>query len=149
VEDFRGARTRFVVLARRAQAPAVIARARQQEDRAWRTMLAVTPAVTGPGVLARIMTAFGDRRINVTSLIERPLKARANQYVFVATFDAAPWQARGLLTDLMAAGDLLKVLGAYPATGDASLDGVLPDHGPVGSVAAGASAAEQDEALLW
>jgi prephenate dehydratase/chorismate mutase/prephenate dehydratase len=153
VEDFGGARTRFLVLARRDAAAQIVADARlapgSDVASGWRTILAVTPAVTGPGVLARIMTAFGDRGINVTSLIERPLKARANQYVFIATCDTSPWQAHGLLEDLLTAGDSLKVLGTYPATGAGSLGGVLAAHVPHGSVAGGASAAELAKALLW
>jgi prephenate dehydratase/chorismate mutase/prephenate dehydratase len=163
VEDFRGARTRFLVLARRDDAPALL-RAAREEDVAhagaaphragsmWRTMLAVTPAVTGPGVLARVTAAFGGRGINMTSLVERPLKARANQYVFVATFDAAPWDpdAKGLLTDLLAAGDALKVLGVYPAQADDGwLDGVLPAHVPHDSVTVQTDPAAIDRGLLW
>ncbi len=155
VEDFGGARTRFLVLARRDEAPGLLAEARAVQEQAgavWRTMMAVTPVVTGPGVLARITTAFGDRGINMTSLVERPLKARANQYVFVVTFDAAPWDAdaRALLEDLLAAGDSLKVLGVYAAQpGEGSLDGVLPAHVPHGSVTAESGAAAIDRGLLW
>lgn len=155
VEDFVGARTRFLVLARRDEAPGLLAEARAALDPAatrWRTMMAVTPAVTGPGVLARVTTAFGARGINMTSLVERPLKARANQYVFVVTFDAAPWDrdARALLEDLLGAGDSLKVLGVYAAQpGEGYLDGVLPAHVPHGSVAAGAEPAVLDRGLLW
>ncbi|GAB2456908.1 prephenate dehydratase [Xylanimonas ulmi] len=155
VEDFGGARTRFLVLARRGEAPGVLAAARAGADpaaTAWRTMLAVTPVVTGPGVLARITAAFGERRVNMSSLVTRPLKARALQYVFVMTFDAAPWDpsARGLLGDLLAAGDSLKVLGVYPSDpSEGGLDGVLPDHVPLGSVDAGAQAGALDRGLLW
>ncbi|QAY71826.1 prephenate dehydratase [Xylanimonas protaetiae] len=154
VEDFGGARTRFLVLARRDEAPVLLAAARDALPPAtpWRTMVAVTPAVTGPGVLARVTTAFGARGINMTSLMERPLKARANQYVFAVTFDAAPWDphARALLEDLLAAGDSLKVLGAYPAPpGECALDGVVPAHVPHGSVAAGADQADLARGLLW
>ncbi len=162
VEDFGGARTRFLVLARRDDAPGLLRAVRDdaaRDDahgaaarRLWRTMLAVTPAVTGPGVLARVTAAFGGRGINMTSLVERPLKARANQYVFVVTFDAAPWDrdAQGLLTDLLAAGDALKVLGAYPAQADDGwVDSVLPAHVPHGSVTAQSDPAAVDRGLLW
>jgi prephenate dehydrogenase len=117
--------------------------------RIWRTMLAVTPTDTGPGVLARITTAFGATGTNMTSLIERPLKAQANQYLFVVTFDAAPWHpdVRVLLDALAGAGDSLKVLGAYRAQ-PGSLDGVVPAHMPAGSVTVGASGDEWASALL-
>lgn len=85
VEDVPGARTRFLVLARRDGV-------RWEPDDAaeWRTMLAITPVVTGPGVLARVTAAFAQRRVNMSSLVTRPLRARAGQYVFVVTLDAAP-----------------------------------------------------------
>ena len=183
VEDFGGARTRFLVLARRAEAPALLAAAgaahsrlrssgpssamrmteKGPDDRtrapeatgeggAWRTMLAVTPVVTGPGVLARVTAAFGERGVNMSALFSRPLKARAGQYVFVVTLDGAPWDARvrSLLDDLLAAGDSLKVLGVYPAPAeDGGFDGVLPDHLPHGSVTAGTDAATLNRGLLW
>lgn len=155
VEDFGGARTRFLVLARRDEARTLLAATRQAVDTAetaWRTMLAVTPVVTGPGVLARITAAFGERRVNMSSLVTRPLKARANQYVFVMTFDAAPWDAsvHALLGDLLAAGDSLKVLGAFPGDpDDGALDGVLADHVPLGSVVAGADGPDLERGLLW
>jgi prephenate dehydratase/chorismate mutase/prephenate dehydratase len=146
VEDVPGARTRFLVLARRDEA------SWDRHDGDWRTMLAITPVVTGPGVLARITTAFGARGVNMSSLISRPLRARAQQYVFVVTFDAAPWapEARALLADLLAAGDSLKTLGAYPAQpGEGGLDGVLPDHVPAGSVSAADPEPVRAAGLLW
>ncbi|GAA1712555.1 prephenate dehydratase [Isoptericola hypogeus] len=149
VEDFPGARTRFLVLCRRDDAPAVL---RGTDAPAWRTMLAVTPVVTGPGVLARITAAFGERGVNMSSLVTRPLKVREGQYVFVVTLDAAPWQpgVRDLFDDLLAAGDSLKVLGAYPAEpGGRGLDGVLPDHVPTGGVRRGDDAATVARGLLW
>ncbi|AEG43721.1 prephenate dehydratase domain-containing protein [Isoptericola variabilis] len=152
VEDYRGARTRFLVLRRRDDAPAVLAARRDRGADAWRTMLAITPVVTGPGVLARITAAFGERRVNMSSLVTRPLKAREGQYVFVVTLDAAPWapDVRSLARDLLAAGDSLKVLGAYPAgEHEGGLDGVLPDHVPTGSVRASDDAAALARGLLW
>ncbi|WP_418277616.1 prephenate dehydratase [Isoptericola jiangsuensis] len=161
VEDFSGARTRFLVLGRRADAPGRFLRGRHGDDRpgadrdgdtSWRTMLAVTPVVTGPGVLARVTQAFAGRGVNMSSLVTRPLKAREGQYVFVVTLDEPPWheQVRDLCGDLLAAGDALKVLGAYPAApGEGGLDGVLADHTPVGSVRAGDSATAVAAGLLW
>ena len=139
VEDFRGARTRFLVLRRRDVATTLVRELRDARERApaWRTMFAITPLVTGPGVLARITAAFADRRVNMSSLVTRPVKAREGQYVFVVTLDAAPWagDVRELFSDLLAAGDSLKVLGVYAAeAGEGGLDGVLPDHVPAGSV---------------
>lgn len=154
VEDFAGARTRFLVLAPRAQARQVLATPRADGDGPWRTMLAVTPVVTGPGVLARITRAFGERGVNLSSLITRPLKAVAGTYVFVLTVDGAPWDApvRALLDDLVRAGDSLKTLGVMPARGelDESVHAdVDPAHVPVGSVGAGSGAADLATGLLW
>ncbi|WP_033327916.1 prephenate dehydratase [Promicromonospora sukumoe] len=153
VEDFRGGRTRFLVLTRRSAAAAHLARSRAAGETDWKTMLAITPSVTGPGVLARITTAFGDRGVNMSSLITRPLKAQESKYVFVVTFDEAPWApgARDVLGDLLAAGDALKTLGLFPAgAGFRALDGVLdPDHVPVGSVSAQDEAPARDQGLLW
>lgn len=153
VEDFRGGRTRFLVLTRRSAADEQLTRSRDGGATVWRTMLAITPAVTGPGVLARITAAFGDRGVNMSSLITRPLKAQQGKYVFVVTLDQAPWDsgAREVLRDLLAAGDSLKTLGMFPAGGyfDA-LDGVLdPDHVPVGSVSTTDPVATLEQGLLW
>jgi prephenate dehydratase len=149
VEDFAGARTRFLVLDRRADAHARLAATTSD---AWRTMVAVTPVVTGPGVLARVTRAFAERDVNMSSLVTRPLKAREGQYVFVVTLDAAPWEpgVRDLFGDLLAAGDALKVLGAYPAApGEGGLDGVLADHAPTGSVRADDAPTAVAQGLLW
>ncbi|MCL2594932.1 MAG: prephenate dehydratase [Promicromonosporaceae bacterium] len=197
VEDFQGARTRFLVLARRDEAPDDFAQTRAAIDRAirrelalakiapargrgrgllrklgrrpaplplpdvgdgfscltgWRTLLAITPVATGPGVLARVTESFGNHQVNMSSLITRPLKVRAEQYVFVATLDGAPWDdtVRGLLGELMAAGDYLKVIGAYPTHPDeGALDGVLADHIPDASVTAKTPDKTQTRSLLW
>jgi prephenate dehydratase/chorismate mutase/prephenate dehydratase len=207
VEDYPGAQTRFLVLARRDDAAAAFAGTRKAIDRAsrreaalarwsgaqavvnggpgarsggvpavrrlaastggspavgagegfsamtdWRTMLAITPVVTGPGVLARVTAAFGADRVNMSSLVTRPLKAATGQYAFVVTLDGAPWDpaVRTLARDLLAAGDHLKVIGAYPAApADAALDGVLPAHVPTGSVCAASGTEAQARALQW
>ncbi|SKC52447.1 prephenate dehydratase [Krasilnikoviella flava] len=156
VEDFTGARTRFVVLSRRDDAVAAWAPVRTASAGAgrdgWRTMLAVTPVVTGPGVLARVTAEFAERGVNMSSLVERPLKVRERQYVFVVTLDGAPWepQVRDLFAALLGAGDSLKVLGAFPvAPGGPGLDGVLPDHVPTGSVLGQDDDATLARGLLW
>lgn len=149
VEDFRGARTRFLTLMRRE---AVVAQ--RSVGAAWRTMLAVTPTTTGPGVLARITSAFGECGVNLSSLITRPVKAVEGTYVFVLTVDAAPWDpamAR-VLNGLMAAEDTLKTLGAMPLRSEldeAVHRDVDASHVPVGSVGAGSDDAGLRRGLLW
>lgn len=159
VQDFTGAVTRFLVLARREVARKVLEQAResaaQEQVVPWHTMLAITPTATGPGVLARVTAAFGQRGINMTSLIERPLKAQINQYAFVATFDAAPWDsaARALFTQLLAAGDSLKTLGVFAAptfpTAGRDPGNVLPADVPPGSVGPDAGEPALNLGLLW
>jgi len=183
VEDFPGALTRFLVIARRtvaieqlqalhkvgAQAlstdpnldaatkgselpPTSAATGLDSPTHLWRTLLAITPRDTGPGVLARVTKQFGRRGINMSSLISRPLKALSGQYVFVLTMDAAPWEpySRALLADLLAAGDAVKTLGVWAA--DAENDdvgGVITEALPPGSATGDADAEALGRALLW
>lgn len=151
VEDYHGARTRFLQITSRATAREYLRRPDQRAvSQRWSSMLALTPTVTGPGVLARIASAFEDRGVNMSSLITRPLKAVAGQYVFVITCDGAPWEPdlRGALGALIASGDSLKTLGVFPALGDLVGD-VEPHRVPVGSVDASAPLAELSRSLLW
>ena len=146
VEDFAGARTRFLLLTRRdAVSP------RQDEVAAtWRSMLAVTPHLTGPGVLARITAAFGARGVNLSSLITRPVKALEGRYVFILTVDAAPWSGdlHEVLRGLLDAGDSVKTLGVFPSRGE--LDRTVDiDRVPAGSVRSGSTPADLDRGLLW
>ncbi|MBI9115191.1 prephenate dehydratase [Sanguibacter suaedae] len=152
IEDFHGTRTRFLLLARRDSVADDVRPADPGAPGAdtWRTMLAVTPHVTGPGVLARITRAFGSVDVNLSSLITRPLKALENRYVFVVTVDGAPWHApvRAVLGELLAAGDSLKTLGVFPARGELDEE-VAGDRVPPGSVQASATEADISRSLLW
>lgn len=155
VEDFHGARTRFLLLTSRDSA--VDAGAAGLEDfvtvaapATWRTMLAITPHVTGPGVLSRITDAFGALGVNLSSLITRPIKALEAKYVFIVTVDGAPWDSRvrGVLDGLLTAGDSVKTLGVFPSRGE--LDETVEVHRvPAGSVQAGADEATLRRGLLW
>lgn len=149
VQDFAGARTRFLVVTDRGAARAELA-ARHDDGGAWRTMLAITPHEIGPGVLARITAAFGERGVNMSSLITRPLKAQEGTYVFVVTLDGAPWESpvRALLAQLLGAGDSLKTLGVFPARPgtDAGFD---TSRVPAGSVRAGDDEVTLARELLW
>lgn len=147
VQDFGGARTRFLLLAPRDAAAALV-RGEVPDAGPRRTMLAVTPRVAGPGVLARMLEAFRAHGINLSSLITRPLKV-TGLYVFVLTLDGAASEpgVRAALGDLLAAGDLVKTLGVFTA-GDAA-EPLDLEHVPSGSVDGGAPAAAQDRALLW
>lgn len=164
VQDFAGARTRFLLITSRDQAVEISAeRARhpgrpkhlerpegQAMGSMWRTMLAVTPHEIGPGVLARITATFGTLGVNMTSLITRPLKAQEGTYVFVVTLDGAPWEEnlRELFAQLLEAGDSLKTLGVFPARqmSDGAFDS---SRVPAGSARTATEPAEQDRGLLW
>jgi prephenate dehydratase len=165
VEDFHGARTRFLLLtsrdaAVRAGRPqgAVAEEPGQGSGIArsatgtlpWRTMLAVTPHLTGPGVLARITAAFGALGVNMSSLITRPLKALEARYVFILTVDGAPWEpaVHSVLADLLGAGDSVKTLGVFPSRGD--IDAAVDVRRvPPGSVQAALDGDWLQRGLLW
>jgi len=147
VQDFAGARTQFLLLARRSDArETVVPHAPQAR---WRTMLAVTPVVAGPGVLARILEAFGAGGLNLSSLITRPLKV-AGRYVFVLTVDAAPVDPalRTVLQGLLDDGHLLKTLAAFPERADRA-EVLDLEHVPSGSVGGSAPGGDLDRELLW
>jgi prephenate dehydratase/chorismate mutase/prephenate dehydratase len=148
VEDFAGARTRFLFIVRRADSRDAVRAAASTGS--VHTMIAVTPQATGPGVLARITTTFADRSINLTSLITRPLRGRASKYCFVMTLQGHPSNddVHGALEELLDAGDLVRTLGVFPSV-PAVMAGELRDVVPRGSVSIGSSAAELDGALLW
>lgn len=159
VQDFAGARTRFLLITSRDQARQVMAqRASAHQDQhdhagalaAWRTMLAITPHEIGPGVLARITATFGALGVNMTSLITRPLKAQEGTYAFIVTIDGAPWetQLRELFNRLLTAGDSLKTLGVFPARqmSDGAFDS---SRVPFGSSRQGQTSEELNRGLLW
>ncbi len=159
VQDFAGARTRFLLITSRDQAQRLMS---ERADKAgnsvietgstpgWRTMLAVTPHEIGPGVLARITATFGALGANMTSLITRPLKAQEGTYAFIVTIDGAPWEdhLRELFNRLLDAGDSLKTLGVFPAR--QMTDGAFDSSRvPAGSVRRTQNDQEQNRGLLW
>lgn len=148
VEDFRGTSTRFLVLATRSEARQLFA---ESTDRThYRTMYAITPQVVGPGVLTRVLVAFGDRRINLTSLITRPLKGQEGRYTFVLTAEVHPHSpdAMSLATELMRAGDYVLTLGAFPSPPRPQ---PLPSSvdAPQSAVTFDSPAERLEDALLW
>jgi prephenate dehydratase/chorismate mutase/prephenate dehydratase len=121
-------------------------------DRAWQCLLAITPGVTGPGVLARITEQFARRELNLSALISRPIKGKAGKYVFIVTVDAAPWQPpmRALLADLLAAEDAVKTLGVWQKSTSAEPQTVAPQDGiPPGSAQGRDPASTLEQSLLW
>ncbi len=153
VQDFQGARTRFLLITGRKQALSQRSRIETWQDDSGhtvRSMLAITPRITGPGVLARILGALGGRGVNLSSLITRPLKALEGKYVFIMTVDAAPWDEtlRSVMAGLIEAGDSVKTLGVFPSRGeiDATVD---EERIPPLSANASSSAEDLERALLW
>jgi prephenate dehydratase/chorismate mutase/prephenate dehydratase len=153
VQDFHGARTRFLLITGREQALAQRSRIETWQNDAGhtvRSMVAITPRITGPGVLARILGALGCRGVNLSSLITRPLKALEGKYVFIMTVDAAPWDEtlRSVIGGLIEAGDSVKTLGVLPSRGeiDATVD---EERIPPLSADASSSPGDLERALLW
>lgn len=151
VEDFHGGKTKFLVVTRRDKTALVSERAASGE---YQTLLALTPHVTGPGVLSRITRFFADSRINLSSFFSRPIKGASGTYIFVLQLDAAPWDpaCRQVFSQLLECGDSLKTLGIYPGAGDlaASLSGNGNyDEVAVGSVSAVSSQQLKNDALKW
>lgn len=116
VQDYHGARTEFLVLARRDDAPSLMAQVKADGNSEFETIIAFIPLSTGPGVLANLLDVLRDAGLNMTSFISRPIKGHAGTYSFVAAVDAAPWQPhfRSVLTEVVEHGDWVKTLAVYP-----------------------------------
>ena len=116
VQDYRGARTEFLVLARRDEARRLLAGRRDRADGDYETIIAFIPLSTGPGVLADLLDVLRDAGLNMTSFISRPIKGHDGTYSFIATIDAAPWQprCRAMLDEVAEHGDWVRTLAVYP-----------------------------------
>lgn len=153
IQDFQGARTRFLLITARDRVTAnrdQVPTWQSAVGRPMRSMLAITPRITGPGVLARISGALGEQSVNMSSLITRPLKALEGKYVFIVTVDAAPWETslRSVIEGLLEAGDAVKTLGVFPARGEID-DAVDDDRIPAFSADSSTDLDRCREALLW
>ncbi|GAB2927225.1 prephenate dehydratase domain-containing protein [Micromonospora polyrhachis] len=131
VEDRPGAYTRFVCLGRADGAGTAAAASDAGPvgpGTSWKTMMALTPIWSRPGVLAELCTHFADREINIISLSSRPLPGFPGRYVFVVTVDHhrdSPDLARAV-TSLLYDGVRVKYLGSYPS--DHLFAGSPPDR---------------------
>lgn len=151
VEDFRGARTRFLRIAHRSKARKWLAQHSANAPGAQlATMLAITPDTAGPGVLSHVVNSFGDRGINLTSLITRPLKATEGRYAFVFTMDGHPADPalRAAVESCLDQGYWVKLLGFFPVsatTADLDLSAAVP----AGSVHRSTAETSIARELLW
>jgi chorismate mutase/prephenate dehydratase len=116
VQDYQGARTEFLMLGPRDEAPDLLQAARVQGVAEFESIIAFIPLSTGPGVLANLLDVLRDAGLNMTSFISRPIKGHDGTYIFIATIDAAPWQdsLREVLAEVVSHGDWVKTLAVYP-----------------------------------
>ncbi len=87
-----------------------------------RTMLAITPPRDAPGVLARLLAAFSENEVNLTSLTSRPLRtsdARPH-HAFVITADGHVTDAnvRAAVRDVLSSACSVRLLGSFPRWSD-------------------------------
>jgi chorismate mutase/prephenate dehydratase len=115
VQDYKGARTEFLLLSTRATAQKYLATMAAAGEFQFESVVAFIPLSTGPGVLANALDTMRDAGLNMTSFISRPIKGNDGTYSFIATVDAAPWESRFVtaFTTLLAAGDWVRTIAVY------------------------------------
>lgn len=115
VQDYKGARTEFLLLCSRASAQKYLDEARNEGGYQFETVFVFIPLSTGPGVLAHALETMRDAGLNMTSFISRPIKGHDGTYSFIATVDAAPWEKRFVeaASTLLDNGDWVRTLAVY------------------------------------
>jgi prephenate dehydratase len=110
IEDRNDNVTRFVWLARAADAPAPPAGPAKTSIVFWGF------ADDSPGSLVSVLRELSDREINLTKIESRPRRVRLGHYMFFADLDAGAADPRveEALTALAARVHTLRVLGSYP-----------------------------------
>jgi prephenate dehydratase len=109
VENIPGNETRFVFLARE--------RLPHGASGTWKTSLVFWGLPDAPGALVEALTAFAERRINLSKIESRPLKLGLGRYIFFVDLegheqDEQVVQAIDAVRDTV---ETLRVLGSYPA----------------------------------
>ncbi|RJG37547.1 prephenate dehydratase [Motilimonas pumila] len=107
VTDYAHNQTRFLVLGR-APKP-------YDENVPYKTTLVVRDDHDKPGVLGSIITAFSNRKINMTSIMSRPTKSQLGKYHFFIDIEGHcthPDIAQAIAQ--INAAYRVKVLGSYP-----------------------------------
>lgn len=130
VQDTAAAHTKFFLLGRTVIAPA-------DRPGAYRTWIAIVPPSNRTGVLAEILAHFAERRISITSISTRPLRAQLGAYCFLLTIDGWVEESgvRAALGGILGMGSRVRVLGSFPAwkglgvvPSVLSLGGLAPDE---------------------
>lgn len=153
VQDYRGARTEFLVLAQRDEVRELLADARAAGVGEFETIIIFVPLSTGPGVLANLLDVLRDAGLNMTSFISRPIKGHDGTYSFIATIDAAPWQPRfrAVLDEIAEHGDWIKTLAVYPRRErpNPPVDAWMLPHGGIRVTEADPEPVDAGRELLW
>ncbi|KFI59189.1 chorismate mutase [Bifidobacterium gallicum DSM 20093 = LMG 11596] len=116
VQDYREGCTEFLVTAPRGEVQRILNGLSHDKQRQFESIVTFIPLVTGPGVLANLLDVLRDAGLNMTSFISRPIKGHQGTYSFIATLDAAPWQANfhAALDEILEHGDWVRTLAVYP-----------------------------------
>lgn len=113
IQDNQDNFTRFFLLSKQSGSN----RETASTEGAWKTSLVFTTP-NAPGALARALTCFSGRSLNLTKLESRPMRDRPWEYLFYvdianAVNDPSVWDA---LSELKEVTSWLKVLGSYKPT---------------------------------
>ncbi|MCI0583567.1 MAG: ACT domain-containing protein [Chloroflexi bacterium] len=122
-DDIQGAvdnRTRFLVVARPAQAQEVAAAIRAPASGALRRTTLVFAVRNEPGTLLAALRAFAERGVNLSKLESRPSRTAAWEYVFWADLDADADEpaCAAAIGALRSVSTMVRVFGSYPRAGD-------------------------------
>lgn len=113
VQDETAARTSFLRVINRDNA--FTETRHLASDSKVRSMIALTPKATGEGVLASMLNIFADWKLNISSLITRPVRTQPEAYCFVVTVDGHPsnFDLSTALDQLLALEVAVKTLGIF------------------------------------
>ena len=106
VEDYSGARTRFLLLSHTLSG---------SDQHGRKTAVVITPPDTRTGILAAMMIAFSDREVGVSSFSSRPLKTDLGAYCFFVTLEGSLGDRRvaSALRAVLDTGASIKLLGSF------------------------------------
>lgn len=105
IEDNRDARTRFILIGKTVHSG----------TEGTKSTLVISVPNTGIGILARCLTAFADRGINLISISSRPLRSSLGTYAFVLNVQGHVLDPsmQSAINELLDFGVALKFLGSY------------------------------------